>query len=613
MKGFTMIKNFLPSLPERGKIKIGMKGEVRRSRQGNEFQLPQKLDHFRVTTMQRGQDGNFMLDPAVHDVYGEAPKELGVQLLYDDIELNFQCRYTCYAGRKQACSGDGERAVQATGQETACPCERQDPAYTGANKCKVNGCLSVIIKGAEVVGGVWKFRTTSYNSVVGILGSLSLVKTATGGPLAGIPLSMSLRPKTVVSPSDGATQTVYVVGLDYLGTFETLQALGYEIALNRQKHQIRMEDVEASARKLIAHTDQDYMDADTPDEFYPDQAAAAEGVPLAGGRKPVEYAKPDDLPADMYGGTKPVIPVEAGADDMAIPKDLGDSDIKAHQLPFNGTAGLACPADQLDNLPGTPRTAAEKIGDGLDEFHQKQAALFEEGPAETQEEMDELAKGLSTGKIPPPKENPPSQLPPTSGAGHDDWKTTKYMKSRKGNYNEIDPRTNMEFRLGLPSKWTGLAAYLRNHVDTWPHATEEQQRNVRYKWSSKTMFGTLMFPIAPAGHLICAKEDPKREPEETIGGKPKETPGPTPGDGPSRQEGEPDQTPGSNELTEHEKNVSHERLQILKAIVQNYSEETTLKAKKQLHLAEGRSSWPISLDGCIALKEACADIDFETF
>ena len=51
------IKNLCPGLVERGKIKIGMKGETRRSQSGGTYQLPVKLNHFLITTMERGQDG----------------------------------------------------------------------------------------------------------------------------------------------------------------------------------------------------------------------------------------------------------------------------------------------------------------------------------------------------------------------------------------------------------------------------------------------------------------------------------------------------------------------------------------------------------------------------
>ena len=65
-----MIKGIMPGLPEIGKIKIGMKGAVRTSKGGKDFQLPQRLDHFIVTTLERGEDGNFIRDEAIHQNLG---------------------------------------------------------------------------------------------------------------------------------------------------------------------------------------------------------------------------------------------------------------------------------------------------------------------------------------------------------------------------------------------------------------------------------------------------------------------------------------------------------------------------------------------------------------
>lgn len=288
----NMIKNLSPSLGERGKIKVGRKGQVMKSSKGNEFQPPQKLDHFLITTMQRGTDGNFAIDSEIHGQLGPKPKEIPVRLLYDDIDLNFQCRYTCYKGRQRWCVGDGERAtrIMAPGktQIVPCPCERQAPDYSGPDKCKINGCLSVIIDGAATVGGVWRFRTTSYNSTMGILSSLSLIKSVTGGPLAGIPLMMTLTPKTVANPVDGKSQTVFVVGLEYRGGVDELRQIGFDVAMKRQTHQIRMEDIEKQARKLLAYEDP-VNDEDTVDEFYPDQGAEAESATMV---KPEPEAPP---------------------------------------------------------------------------------------------------------------------------------------------------------------------------------------------------------------------------------------------------------------------------------------------------------------------------------
>ena len=171
-----MIKNLVPRLAERGKIKIGEKGEVRKSRDGKEFMLPKKLDHFIITTLHRDAAGRLMLDKELMARF--TPKdngkitELPIRLLYDDIELNFQTRYACYSGNKCWCSGDAETAQRLQNGkyiEVPCPCERREPTYQGKDICKANGTLSVLLQGVNRIGGVWKFRTTSYNTVQNIL------------------------------------------------------------------------------------------------------------------------------------------------------------------------------------------------------------------------------------------------------------------------------------------------------------------------------------------------------------------------------------------------------------------------------------------------------------
>ena len=42
-----MIKNFIPRLAERGRVKIGEKGEMKTSQGGKQFSQPKKLDHVR--------------------------------------------------------------------------------------------------------------------------------------------------------------------------------------------------------------------------------------------------------------------------------------------------------------------------------------------------------------------------------------------------------------------------------------------------------------------------------------------------------------------------------------------------------------------------------------
>jgi len=296
------IKGLIPQLAERGKVKIGEKGEMKTSQGGKQFAQPKKLDHFVITTMQRDQAGRLMPDAELTKRYLEkqgATKltEIPVLLLYDDIDLNFLTRYSCYKGNRCWCSGDGELASRLASengkyQDVPCPCERQDPMYDKADKCKTLGTLQVLLQGVDRVGGVWKYRTTSWNTVNAILSSLALIKTITGGPLAGIPLYMVLSPKTVTIPTSGQSMVVYVVSMEYRGSEEQLAQLGYEIAKRRIERRVRMDTVEVQARKLLMapHQEPVQEQRETAEEFYP------EGV--------VVEAEPDPPTAQEPAGGK---------------------------------------------------------------------------------------------------------------------------------------------------------------------------------------------------------------------------------------------------------------------------------------------------------------------
>ena len=294
-----MIKNLIPRLAERGRIKIGEKGEMRTSAQGKQFAQPKKLDHMLITTMQRDAAGRLIPDtPLMARLKPKDGKitEIPIRLLYDDIDLNFLTRYACYRGTRCWCSGDGEVAQRLTGangkyQEIPCPCEHQDPLYQGQDKCKILGTLQVLIEGVDRIGGVWKFRTTSWNTVNAILSSLTLIKTITGGPLAGIPLWMVMSPKTVTVPTSGQNMVVFIISLEYRGPENELVELGYERARQRIEHKIRMDLIEDRARKhmVAPHEEPTQEQVETAEEFYP------EGVV-------VETASPGPTPASSGPG-----------------------------------------------------------------------------------------------------------------------------------------------------------------------------------------------------------------------------------------------------------------------------------------------------------------------
>lgn len=382
------VKNLVPGLVERGKIKIGRKGQERTSGGGNKFKLPTKLDHFLITKMVRGDDDNFILDTELHKILGEAPKTIPIRLLYDSIDLNFQSRYSMYKGTVVMCSGDGETGhglmEDGSRDDRPCPCKFADPKNTGRDKCKINGTLSCIIDGAEVVGGVWKFRTTGYNSVVGIMSSLALIKRLTGGVLAGLPLNLVINPKTVANPVNGKAQTIYVVSIEYPGNVNQLKDAGYQIALEYKKHDMRIEHVEVEARKMIAPTATDFdQPADeTVDEFYPDNR---EGVPE--GEKVV---MPDKSEPVKVASDKPAPALAAAGGETATAKKTNKK------------------ADKKTTAAGREKGAAAKAKAEKDKAKAK-ADVARERP-ETQPETPEPEKPKAEPSTPPEPEAPAQEL-----------------------------------------------------------------------------------------------------------------------------------------------------------------------------------------------------------
>lgn len=323
------IVNRKPSLPERGKIKIGKKGPSRTSKGGVKFSPPVKLDHFIVTGMDRDNDDNFIPDvelmEAIAKKTGQDAEKLTripVRLLYNDPALNLETRYAAYKGRSVWCSGNGEvaqRAVKGPGQyePVTCPCERIEQGYEGDPKCKINGVLSVLIDGAPGVGGVWKFRTTSFNSVDGLFGSLAFMATITGGQLANLPLELVLREKMGILP-DGKQQKIYVVAIEYSGNLDELRDVGYKIALENQTASLRIEHIEAEARKSMELGDSEavFPDEDSAavgEEFYP-EGEQGEGEP-PDLKAPAGAEEPEGKkPAPRKKKTKAIETVEVVAD-----------------------------------------------------------------------------------------------------------------------------------------------------------------------------------------------------------------------------------------------------------------------------------------------------------
>lgn len=352
-----IIKTLAPGLVERGKIKIGEKGKTIKSARGVEFQPPKKLDHFVITTTERGPDGNFLRDENVHAELGDAPTRIPVRLLYDDVELNYQSRFVAYDGRKLARVCDGEmcemRSPDGTRTEVPCVCAGRDPFDDGV--CKPYSVLSVILDNSESLGGVWKFRSTSYNTARGLLASMLLIQRVSGGHLAGIPLDLVVGPKQVENPRDGKQQTIYVVHLEYRGNIDDLQNCGHQLAVQNASRLAHIRQIEANARELLSAPDVEIDDEDTVPEFFPEQAAQ------------VDAPAPNSVTLDI----PPTAPAEPRADPLASARRPAASDIPP-QAASHATRPTKMAA--LLNADGSLRSEHGGMRDWLNAF--EKYALF---------------------------------------------------------------------------------------------------------------------------------------------------------------------------------------------------------------------------------------------
>ncbi|MBU1080883.1 MAG: hypothetical protein KKB59_10395 [Spirochaetes bacterium] len=247
-----MIKRGLhKTLAEVGKIKTGFKGDKITAKSGTTFQPPKKFDFFMVTTTERDpKTGNLIPNAEVMTKLGGEPRELKIRLPFDSIDKNFFTQYQAYSGGVKLCAGDGETAerrgvvtvkgdrLETVGEDRASvECDYETCPIAQAGKCKVSGILSCFLPQSGDLGGVYKYRTHSWNGVSSILGALEYFAEQTGGILQGMPLKLVLVKKTTEEHGNINYATVVIDGEEIRGLRrlaiderESRKLLGYDIA-----------------------------------------------------------------------------------------------------------------------------------------------------------------------------------------------------------------------------------------------------------------------------------------------------------------------------------------------------------------------------------------------
>lgn len=223
-RGATISEELLaPRLPIIGVIKIGRLKPKVTSSKGNEFQPPQKLDHFFIGKTLRGDDNNYVRDDAIHAKLPEKPMALDVRLPFDLRSEILHAEMTHYQGRTtktHQCDG-----VTCTDPQkgTERPCDRR----AGRDcPCKPYARLTLMLEASPTFGGLYVYRTRSWEAVSSLQTFLGQMEKAFGS-LRGLPCRLELQ-ESEVRYKDGTeikVGTAYRVALVLRASFEETRQL----------------------------------------------------------------------------------------------------------------------------------------------------------------------------------------------------------------------------------------------------------------------------------------------------------------------------------------------------------------------------------------------------
>lgn len=283
---FDVVK---PQVCEIGKIKIGGKGDERKSQSGGTYRMPAKYDHFVITSLNRNQAGDFIRDDElmkslVADGWGDPDgklRRIPISLLSNDIEDVMQAAWVWYEGKKVAARSDGVTLTKFfNGKEWLKVPEEVEwkPEYAelrdskGSPRFKLHTIFNCVISVRQAHwGGVYKFRSTSRITASQLAGSLLEIKQLTCGVLRGMPLRLVMRPMQVAP--EGKPTTVYVLHTELIG--DDLIAI-QDMALNRAKVELAnaksMNLAQLEYRKLVRSpgVEDEQEAAEIADEFHPE-------------------------------------------------------------------------------------------------------------------------------------------------------------------------------------------------------------------------------------------------------------------------------------------------------------------------------------------------------
>ncbi len=196
-----LIKDLPPRLYEQGKIKIGMKDKkIQTGNSGNDYQRPVKVDYMFLTTMEKDEYNNFVIDTEMTNqvqIEGEPGKAKLIGpcvFLFDELENNIYSAYCSRSKNSIFCRGDGVTANRQEENKDAkeITCNPETCEIYQKKRCKPTCVLSVVFPDAPRSGGCYKFRSSGFYSVQALQSGLAYFHKWTQGAMAGIPFNLRI-------------------------------------------------------------------------------------------------------------------------------------------------------------------------------------------------------------------------------------------------------------------------------------------------------------------------------------------------------------------------------------------------------------------------------------
>jgi hypothetical protein len=409
-----------------GYIKIGQPGA--KAAEGQKKRPPIKFDHIEITSRARNEAGQLELDYQLMDELvgraseeessielcggcarskelgyeGGLPTNLGIYLASDNPEVSFPHRLSWYRGRHCYCWGDGEKAQRREEKKGAdgvtfgdyknhVPCGTHCIDFI-EGRCKPDARLRCSLAVRELVGAVYEFRTTSWNSVRNIHSCITQVLDTTLGTVSWVPLVFQIAEQTV-QPRNGPANKAMVASLYFPGSAKNL--LEATASIHTQMGDFGRQLIEARAgipQGGAAWEEAPEEVAGFASEFHPEERdadAAQEPEPEdgSGASKPAEEASKAPTPQEQ---------AQAAAD-------------AASEAGFVEICG--------QSLPGGRECHREKGHDGK---HSARGQLPKQGARPPAQEPAQEPKDTQGGDDQPPADVSPKADDDRVNAGHED-------------------------------------------------------------------------------------------------------------------------------------------------------------------------------------------------